>query len=72
MRKPWPMVDSKVVSMKTMEIKGLTVTGVMVRTRSAEEGQTETARIGKLCKGLTPLTLNSTATPTLSMCISHC
>lgn len=58
--------------MKTMEIKGLTVTGVMVRTRSAEEGQTETARIGKLCKGLTPPTLNSTATPALSMCISHC
>jgi hypothetical protein len=58
--------------MKTVEIKGLTVTGVMFRTRSAVEGQTETARIGELCKGLTTPTLNTIATPALSMCISHC
>jgi predicted transcriptional regulator YdeE len=42
------MVDNKEISMKTMEIKGLTVQGVMVRTRNADEVQTETVRIGKL------------------------
>ena len=34
--------------MKTVEIKGLSVQGVMVRTRNADEAQAETARIGKL------------------------
>jgi len=58
--------------MKTVEIKEQSVQGVMVRTRNVDEAQAETARIGKLWKGLTPPTLNTIATPALSMCISHC
>ena len=42
------MVDNKEIHVKTIEIKGLTVQGVMVRTRNADEGHAETARIGKL------------------------
>lgn len=34
--------------MKTVEIKGRSLQGVMVRTRNADEAQAETARIGKL------------------------
>lgn len=34
--------------MKAIDVKGLTVKGLMVRTRNADEAKTETARIGKL------------------------
>lgn len=44
------MVDNKEIHVKTIEVKGLTMQGVMVRTRNADEGHAETARIGKLWK----------------------